>query len=744
MDGGSRMFITDLTGSEPVRVTSATEGVELNPDWEPALTTPDISGQIAFASDREGNSELYIMNADGTQQSRLAERPNFSDGDISWSHDGQMIAFASHPLPSYPIDIYSMRADGSGQTRLVHTTTTIAENLNPTWSPDGSRIAFVSTRDGGGAEIYVMLADGSEQTRLTFSTTRETEWNLHPAWSPDGRQIAYRSTQAGNQEIFVMNVDGTDQRNLTNNPTADAQPAWSPDGRQIAFVRFRDGANRIWVMNADGTGQTQITDGPGTIDLLPTWSPDGQYIAFTSNRDAVAGGALHYDIYVIRSNGSGATYRLTHEFGVASGPAWRPDNSATSTNHAPVADAGPDISTFRSSATTANVSLDGTHSSDPDGDALEFTWFEGAAPIATGATASVELPLGVHTITLQVSDGRGGTSSDEVVVTVGNRAPELNTGGPYTGLEGTAVSLAATATDADGDALTYEWSFGDGSSGSGSALPLSHVFEDNGSYHATFSANDGHGGSTVSSTTINIGNVAPTVRVGAGAQIVSGASFNFSGSFSDPGIHDSPWNWTLNWGEGPAVSGTNLSPALPIAGVHQYLRVGTYRVELTVTDHDGSVGMGSLFVDVGRLPVIVDAVPFSGTQPRTVVYNVKKPALSEPVVLTVFGTSSFAPVDALTKRAAINLSTVRLGGVPIATLPFAPAGAPNGAYVVGAVDVNGDGRLDLIMTFQTDRLVQAGALNPTLTTLQTLILLGDHVDGRQFTASQQIRVVTLR
>jgi hypothetical protein len=167
-------------------------------------------------------------------------------------------------------------------------------------------------------------------------------------------------------------------------------------------------------------------------------------------------------------------------------------------------------------------------------------------------------------------------------------------------------------------------------------------------------------------------------------------------------------------------------------------------VELTVTDHDGSVGMGSLFVDVGRLPVIVDAVPFSGTQPRTVVYNVKKPALSEPVVLTVFGTSSFAPVDALTKRAAINLSTVRLGGVPIATLPFAPAGAPNGAYVVGAVDVNGDGRLDLIMTFQTDRLVQAGALNPSLTTLQTLILLGDHVDGRQFTASQQIRVVTLR
>src|SRR3989337_2066479 len=129
-------------------------------------------------------------------------------------------------------------------------------------------------------EIYVMNADGTGQTRLTFNPASD----INPSWSHDGTKIAFESTRDGNDQIYVMNADGTGQTNISNNLTNDGSPSWSPDGIKIVFVSTRDGNNEIYVMNADGTSQTRITTNPAQ-DVYPSWSPDGTKIVFVSDRD---------------------------------------------------------------------------------------------------------------------------------------------------------------------------------------------------------------------------------------------------------------------------------------------------------------------------------------------------------------------------------------------------------------------------------------------------------------------------
>ena len=217
------------------------------------------------------------------------------------------IAFVSN-RDGLGAEIYVMNADGSGQTRL---TNNIADDWYPSWSPDGRQIIFLSDRDGD-IEIYIMNADGSEQTRLTNSPG--SEWL--PSWSPDRSRIAFSDNRDGNVEIYVMNADGSGRTNLTNNPANDWAPSWSPDGRRIAFVSDRDGNNEIYVMNADGSGVTRLTNNPAS-DQVPSWSPDGKRIAFASNRDG------NFEIYVMNADGSGVT-RLTNNPAYDMEPSWSP------------------------------------------------------------------------------------------------------------------------------------------------------------------------------------------------------------------------------------------------------------------------------------------------------------------------------------------------------------------------------------------------------------------------------------
>jgi len=252
---------------------------------------PMTCSRIAFDSTRDGNYEIYVMNSDGSNQTRLTNNST-NDARASISADGNKIAFGSNRDGNY--EIYLMNADGSGQIRL---TDNPADDFIPNFSPDSSKIVFESVRDGN-YEVYVMNADGTNQTRLTNNPARDG----NPAFSPDGSKIVFESSRDGNSEIYVTNADGSGQTRLTNNPAEDGDPFFSPDSTRIAFETNRDGDFwEIYLMNADGTGPTRLTNNTAH-DTDPFFSPDGSKIAFETNRD---GG--FYEIYVMSADGTGQT-----------------------------------------------------------------------------------------------------------------------------------------------------------------------------------------------------------------------------------------------------------------------------------------------------------------------------------------------------------------------------------------------------------------------------------------------------
>jgi Tol biopolymer transport system component len=251
---------------------------------------PGANGRIAFSANPppESDFEIFTLNADGTDVLTLTAN-SATDNAAAWSPDGTKIAFRTTRDGPTP-EIYTMNADGTNQTRLTNNT---AIDSVPAWSPDGTKIAFYSTRDAGNAEIYTMNADGTSPTRLTSNSGSDQG----PAWSPDGTKIAFYSNRDGNDEIYTMSADGTNQTRLTNNSAVDSMPDWSPEGTKIVFFSHRDGNDEIYKMNADGSNQTRITNSTAA-DENPVWSPDGTRIAFDTDRDG------NFEIYTMNADGT--------------------------------------------------------------------------------------------------------------------------------------------------------------------------------------------------------------------------------------------------------------------------------------------------------------------------------------------------------------------------------------------------------------------------------------------------------
>ncbi|HEX8237478.1 MAG TPA: hypothetical protein VF600_16070 [Abditibacteriaceae bacterium] len=271
-------------------------------------------GRIVFSSNRAGNYEIYIMNADGSGLQRLTEDvPNqYAPQDTLpvLSADGTKIAWVSTRDES--TDIWIMNSTGTNQTRLT-TAATDTINTQPAFSPNGNQIAFVSDRTGI-EHIFLMQVDGSNQTQLT--TGDETQRAYAPAWSRNGQRIAFATGPAGATALGIMNADGTERELVLDkkgNPINGTNPNFSPNGRQIVFnYAVENGAigSNIGVVRDNGKVSLLTRSGAGVYNTSPVYSPDGRFIAYSNG-----------DIIVMRADGSKPVNR-TNAAGSDEHPDW--------------------------------------------------------------------------------------------------------------------------------------------------------------------------------------------------------------------------------------------------------------------------------------------------------------------------------------------------------------------------------------------------------------------------------------
>jgi Tol biopolymer transport system component len=269
-----------------------------------SLVSAQTNGRLVYSSDVEGNKEIYSMNPNGTDIRRLTNNPAGDEGAI-WSPDGTKIVFKSNRNTSgakNDYDLFIMNADGSNVKAI--TDFHPSHERGASFLSDGTRITFSSDKDGD-FDIYTIKLDGTDLKQVVNATGSQTTTHWHPsgnriafsnrtaqglmgisqvmlttgvvtsitnnadyhsqipAWSPDGTKMAFRrdrvDSTTDDTEISIMNADGSNQRNLTNNTANDLGPAWSPDGSKIAFSSLRDGNSEIYIMNADGSNQVRIT-----------------------------------------------------------------------------------------------------------------------------------------------------------------------------------------------------------------------------------------------------------------------------------------------------------------------------------------------------------------------------------------------------------------------------------------------------------------------------------------------------
>ena len=262
------------------------------------------AGKIAFATDRDGNFEIYLMDSDGGGQTRLTEDAG-EDYQPAWSPDGSRLAFVS--TRNGNPEIYLMNIDGTGQKRLTNNT---ANDIAPVWTPDGLQIAFVTDRDGND-EIYLMNPDGSNQTNLTQHVADEASL----AFSPNGDMIAFSSNREDSQfDIYLMHLGGIGAFRLTTAAGDDITPGWS--NQRISFQSNRDENDEIYAMAADGNNQTRLTKN-SDLDVDPAQTANGDKISFATARDG------NLEIYLMNPDGS-ALQRLTTNSAADLQPALQP------------------------------------------------------------------------------------------------------------------------------------------------------------------------------------------------------------------------------------------------------------------------------------------------------------------------------------------------------------------------------------------------------------------------------------
>jgi Tol biopolymer transport system component len=465
-------------------------------------TFPGENGKIAFASQRDAppgtTSEIYVMNADGSGQTNISNNPA-TDSHPDWSPDGTKIAFGTNRDGNE--EIYVMNADGSGQTRLTNTEPGVGDYY-PDWSPDGTKITFMSTRDGNG-EIYVMNADGSNPTRLTNNPWEDEL----PAWSPDGTKIAFGSNRDGDHagEIYVMNADGSNPTRLTTSPNFDGYPDWSPDGTKIAFSSSRDSNAEIYVMNADGSNPTRLTTTSPANEFITSWSPDGTKIAFDSNKDDDSNPNSGFEIYVMNADGTSQIRLTTTNPANDDTPNWGTATSPEEDTTPPVIMVPEDMVVEATSeqgaevtyTVTAEDNVDGNATLEEDGTTVTQDDVGGNITMSCDPPSGSVFSIGNTTVECSATDEAGNTGTESFTVTVNPLPPPPPPPDPLTaeiisnGTVGFAPATFEFEANVTGgtEPYTYNWDFGDGSEGSQQQTVV-HTFEEAGVYTVTLIVTD--------------------------------------------------------------------------------------------------------------------------------------------------------------------------------------------------------------------------------------------------------------
>ena len=296
--GDWQMYIMNLDGSNQRELS--------NKYVSCAPFAPSHDGQkIAFSTYENNTRYLYVMDKKGGTPLLLASAKQFC-GNPVWSPDDSKIVFVKgDDVSSTRYDIYVTGSDGTHQQRL----TTDKANFSPQWFPDGKTIVFAAN-DNGNCGIYTMRADGSGQKRISPAGRCFGS----PQVSPAGNKIAMVSADWEGSQIFVTGVDGANLKQLTTtvNPKyhdtgfpkeGNHSPVWSPDGSKIAYVSWANGTPDIFVMNPDGNNKKELTNSEKR-DENPCWTKDGKYIVFSTSRDVTPNG---FEIYIMKANGQSQT-----------------------------------------------------------------------------------------------------------------------------------------------------------------------------------------------------------------------------------------------------------------------------------------------------------------------------------------------------------------------------------------------------------------------------------------------------
>lgn len=278
-----------------------------------------MSGKIYFDSNRNGNYEIYIMNADGSNIINITNTPDYDEVMPAVSPDGHTVVFMKAKHYDFASnELWAADADGSNVRQLTHNS---SADGHADFAPDSRHIVYVSWRDGN-EELYIMNIENGEDRRITFNNASDND----PDWSPDGAYISFKSTRAYTDsseadfldiryEIFEMDTAGNNAVQLTNDSLSDHDPDYSPDGNDIAFLRvFEDNTNDVCIMERNGNNIKNLS--VTGDNWYTSFSPDGQYIAFCSTRDESA------DIYIMGRDGSNPV-RVTFGIFTDEFPAWR-------------------------------------------------------------------------------------------------------------------------------------------------------------------------------------------------------------------------------------------------------------------------------------------------------------------------------------------------------------------------------------------------------------------------------------